>query len=269
MNVAGGLSTGLDIWNLAVLPYLLGNSECWVEIPKKAMNILNSIQNDFFRCLFSTPTGTPISAFYWDTGSLLIENHIIQRKLNFLYHLVTLPDSSLAKKIYTIQKENALPGLVKECEEHLIILGIFGDPALYTKYQWKKLIKNKVHAKNKSDLLIQIKDYKKLEYEKIISEEYGMKAYINAMTVTRARMFFAIRTQMVRTVQYNYRNKPEYRENNYLCRCGEEDRQSHLLGHCDVYSFCTEGLDLSVPADLVTLFQRIINEREKEEGNRK
>ena len=64
VNVIGGLTTGLDIWNMAVLPYLLGNSECWVDMPKKALNILNSIQNDFFRSLFASGNGTPLSAFY-------------------------------------------------------------------------------------------------------------------------------------------------------------------------------------------------------------
>ena len=31
-HTVGGLSAGLDIWEIAVLPYLLNNSECWLSI---------------------------------------------------------------------------------------------------------------------------------------------------------------------------------------------------------------------------------------------
>ena len=161
INVIGGLTTGLEIWNLAVIPYLLGNAECWMEIPKKAINVLNSIQNDFLRSLFQTGNGTPISALYWDTGSLMIENQIMQRKLLFLYHLMTLPENSLAKEIYLIQKENALPGLVNECEQFLSDLNIHADPSTFTKGQWKKIIRKKIQDRNKQLLLQQIREYKK------------------------------------------------------------------------------------------------------------
>ena len=116
-------------------------------------------------------------------------------------------------------------------------------------------------------MLLQIKDYKKLNFDEIICEPYGIKNYLKTMTVTQARVYFSARTQMLRTVQYNFRNNPEYRSNEYKCLCGEEDRQSHLQ-YCTVYGHCTDGLDLAVPADIVTFYQRVISEREQEE-NRK
>ena len=139
--------TGLDISKMAVLPFLMGNSECWVETPKKAINLLTSIQNDFLRMLFSTPTGTPTSILYWDTASLKTENYIIQQKLLFLHHLVHLPENTLANEIYRIQKENSLPGLVKECEDFLTKMNISEDPVYLTKYQWKKNYKIRCSGK--------------------------------------------------------------------------------------------------------------------------
>ena len=121
-----------------------------------------------------------------------------------------------------------------------------------------------MHEKNASDLLSQIKNYKKLEYEKFSAEEYGIKDYLKTMTVRQARVFFSVRTEMLRTVQYNFRNNPQYRMNDYKCICGEEDRQSHLED-CIVYRHCSVGLDLSIPTDIVTFYQRVISEREKEE----
>ena len=69
-KVVGGLLCGINIWTMAVIPFLFGNSECWVEIPKKAITLLNSIQNSFFRALFATCTGCPIPHWTFACGEL-------------------------------------------------------------------------------------------------------------------------------------------------------------------------------------------------------
>ena len=149
---------------MAVLPYLFLNSECWTEISKKSLNMLESIQNTFFRSLFSSCKGSPIPAFYWDTGILLVDNFIIQKKL-FLHHISNLPDNSLAFQVLQMQKENSWPGLFKECKELLEELDIDVEPSMVTKSEWKKLIKTKIHDKNKRDLLEKVKGYKKSSWK--------------------------------------------------------------------------------------------------------
>ena len=64
INTVGGLKAGLDIWNMAVVPFLFNNSECWVEIPKKAINVLNVIQNQVLVSLFGASRGFPILIFF-------------------------------------------------------------------------------------------------------------------------------------------------------------------------------------------------------------
>ena len=93
----GGLKPGLDIWNLAVVPFLYNNSECWIDIPKKAMDVLNHLQYSFLISLFGSSSGclTPIP--YWNTGILTPENYIIFKKLLMYHHLMLLPNESLAK----------------------------------------------------------------------------------------------------------------------------------------------------------------------------
>ena len=147
-------------------------------------------------------------------------------------------------------------------------MNIHADPSTFTKGQWRKLIRNKIHDRNKHQLLLQIKEYKKLKYDEIVTEDYGLHDYVKTMTVTKARVFFSVRTQMLPTVQCNFRNKPEYIANQFLCLCGEEDVQSHLH-YCVLYSHCREGLNMAEPADLVTFFQRVIGEREREEERRR
>ena len=186
------------------------------------------------------------------------------KKLSFYHYLSVLPDDSLAKEIFNLQKENSLPGLVSECSELLSLLDVELEPSFYTKVQWKKLISSQIHKKNKDDILNLIKPYKKLSYEKIINEEYGQKTYMKNMNVSQARTFFAIRAQTLRTVQMNFKHKPEYVLNQWKCSCGEDDIQSHLP-HCLSYEHLREGLNLEESDhDLVLYFQRVIRERERE-----
>ena len=104
-NSLGGLLVGLEIWRKAVIPYLFNNSATWMEIPKKAHNLLNSITSSFFRALFTAAKGTPLTMYYWDTKSLLIENFLMMKKLLLYHHLENLPQTALAKEVLSLQKE--------------------------------------------------------------------------------------------------------------------------------------------------------------------
>ena len=159
-------------------PFLYFNCECWVELPRKAVRILNQLQSSFFCQLFQVPQTCPIPAYLWDTCSLKPENYIILRKLLFLHHLATLPDQSLAKEVYLLQKEEKdLPGLVRECEGYLSELGMNSDPSSFTKRQWKLTIRDRINRKNKEEILQQVRSYKKLDFSKVSKEEYKVKKY--------------------------------------------------------------------------------------------
>ena len=53
--------------------------------------------------------GAPIINYYWQAGSLTVENLILQRKLMFWHHLKNLPSGSLAKEVLEKQEEKGLP----------------------------------------------------------------------------------------------------------------------------------------------------------------
>ena len=259
INTVGGLTAGLEIWKLAIVPFLYNNSETWVAIPKKALNVLESIQNAFFVSLFGTSRGCPIPIFYWDTGLLTVENFIIQKKLLFYHHLLTLNDDTLAKEVLLLQEENELPGLVLECKEHLSQLDITSDPRCYSKLLWTRIIKYNIHKFNRSQLLDRIKTYKKLSFEQFVTEEYGLQSYIKNMNIRDGRTFFAHRAQMVRTVQMNFKHM--YAANSNKCICGEFDHQVHLTS-CPSYAHLRDGLDvLGSDLDLVRYYQLVIRER--------
>ena len=159
----GGLIVGLDIWRKAVVPFLYNNCECWVQAPKKALDLLDSLTHSLFRSLFHAAKGNPLVMYYWDTGSLLNSNFIMLKKLSFLYHLESLPNSALAKEILNIQKEEVNnfqhTNFVSECNMFLEELNITSSPTSYSKSQWSKLLKQKIHQKNERDLRSQMATY--------------------------------------------------------------------------------------------------------------
>ena len=68
-EVVGAIITGSEIWEVAVTPYLINNCDTWDYMPKKALDILDSLQNQFLRSLLATPRGSPTPALHWETGT--------------------------------------------------------------------------------------------------------------------------------------------------------------------------------------------------------
>ena len=116
-QVCGGLAAGLDIWEAAVLPMLLYNSDCWMEVTPQTIQDLENLQKDFYRCLLAVGSGCPIPSLYWETGGMMMKYRILKKKLLFLHHLATLPCDTLAREIFEVQVKLALPGLVKGCQD--------------------------------------------------------------------------------------------------------------------------------------------------------
>ena len=104
---------------------------------------------------------------------------------------------------------------------------------------------------------------RKLDYDKLKSEKYGIQPYMRTMTVPLARTNFAVRAKMLRHVMMNFKNNPEYRAREYKCGCGEEDHQAHLTS-CLLYKHLQEDLNIETDKGLVSFYQRVIGEREKE-----
>ena len=105
-NCVGGLSVGLEIWQKSVNVYMSNNSECWMETPRKAMNLLKSLTHSFFRSFFNSSKGNHIVMYYWDTMSLQVEFVLMLKKLLFLRHLACLPENLLANERLSIQRQN-------------------------------------------------------------------------------------------------------------------------------------------------------------------
>ena len=110
-HTIGGLSAGFDFWEMAVIPMLLNNAETWQDMSAKTIGTLEKLQLKFLRCLLGVGTGCPIPLLYSETGMMLMEYRILQRKLLFIRHVANSGEKSLAREVLTIQAELNLPGI--------------------------------------------------------------------------------------------------------------------------------------------------------------
>ena len=114
----GGILTGVELWELAVLPMLLNNCGSWDVISPDSTKKLNDLQNTLLRYLLLTPRTTPIPALIWEFGMLPMESRILIKKLCLTKHIMSLDTKSLAKQIFQIQQECNFPGLAKEAKKN-------------------------------------------------------------------------------------------------------------------------------------------------------
>ena len=259
-NSLGGLEAGLNIWEIAILPFLINNCETWVDISSESVKMLDDIQLLFLRQLFGTPRTCPSPALLWESGSTMMVHRIARRKLMFYHHLINLPENTLAFEVAQVQEILGYPGLVQEAK---LLIERYGlpNPQPFTKNQWKTLTKKAISNENQKDLLEKIRSYKKLDYSKLSLEKFGTQEYIKKLNIPDARLKFALRSKMTRTVQMNFKSEKRFILNGWKCvSCGNLDTQEHLLS-CPGYSFLRDGKKLDQDQDLVIYIRNIIKHR--------
>ena len=141
----GGINLAFDLWE-TVISSLLYNAETWLNIPKKTIKLLKNIFSCFYSCIFRIGRGTPIVNYYWQVGSLTVENIILQKKLMYWFHIKNLPDESLVKEVLEKQEEKGLFCLTTEIREDLEEMKVT-NPHSLSKWQYKRKVKEYVREK--------------------------------------------------------------------------------------------------------------------------
>ena len=80
----------------------------------------------------------------------------------FLHHLINLEKSSLAYEIFITQKNYNLPGFVNEGRNLLkqfSLPNIIDEAITFTKYQWKRRVRNNIYSDYEKILKRKISEY--------------------------------------------------------------------------------------------------------------
>ena len=102
----------------------------------------------------------------------------------------------------------------------------------------------------------------KIDYLKLSQEKGGIKPYIRDLNLPDARLNFAIRSKMTKTVQMNYKGIEKFKKNHWKCvKCGVPDTQEHVI-KCPEYEQLRFNKDLKQTKLLVEYFRKVISIRE-------
>ena len=263
----GGLMTGVELWELAILPMILNNAGTWNGITKASEDKLDDLQLTLLRYLLKTPRTTPIPSLTWEFGMLPMKYRVVIKKLCLAKHVVSLSGDALAKQVMVKQFANSLPGLAKEVKDWIQELGlpnIFDDKVNneWSKMRWKNKVKTAVKNKCEKDLKSKISQLEKLEKSRMIDECFETKEYIKNMTMGDARIKFKLRTNMT-NVKFNYKNDPANSKSLWQCDSCQSaiETQDHVLW-CPAYLELREGKYINNDSHLIDYIRKVLQIRE-------
>ena len=256
----GGIEVAIEVFELAIIPYLLNSAGTWFFMKKSSLKTLNEIHNKFLQRILQT-TSAMIPLMYWDTGQLLMTNRVIKMKILLMKHISSLDHNSLAFRVYKKEKNYSIDGLVTEVKEVLASFNISLNEMEETPSdKFKQIIRNKVEEKNSSDLLEMLKTYKKVDYNTISKEKFEIQPYMRNLSYEDSVFFFKKRARVCKTIRTHFKANKEFAEDLYSCwECSSEwlDTSIHVE-ECPYYQDLKESLDMRKTEDVVMFFRQVI-----------
>ena len=156
----------------------------------------------------------------------------------------------------------------------------------YSKYQFRKIVKNLIFKKNKAEILEWAKNYKKIDYNRCCNERFERRSYLTKLNVADARLYFRIKYFLVPTFRLDYKNVHRYKAERWLCpECVvttqrdrpslmgdfreielfcEQDSHDHARYNCPSNIQLRENTDFSDPKQEVVFFRKIIERRNEQ-----
>ena len=254
---------------MAVIPSLFNSAECWINLPKAAVQKLNKLFETFYSVMLNSPASCPKPGLYWFTGGILPSNKIMERKLLFLFHLINLDQNTLGYEVLDSQRRFEMPGLWQECLEYLRELDIsIEELEELSKFQFKSRVREATREKNRRDLLRWIEPYKKLNVIDLSKEKFETKPYFFELSLSKARTKFSIDIQMLKTVKSHFPLDKTNEEALWKCgQCSRVDSIRHLM-RCPFFSDIRANKNLHTNIeDMVTYFQEIVTYRLEQAQN--
>ena len=264
MQSLGGMMAAWEIWEKALIPSLLNGSGTWFGICQDTVNLCDDLQNFFWRVMLCVPESCPKIALRCETQMLGMKWRIWQEKILLLMRIKKHEVNTLCRQIYEEGRKHDWPGLGQEVADICKLLGI---PDVNVEEVSKSEIKVAIFENHYNEMVESIQTKSKLDA--INGEDFRkVQDYFHDKSVENVRIAFRIRTEMVKEIPGNFKNKYRVRgtkNEGLICsECSEQAvmTQSHCIT-CPAWTEIRSGLDLSKISDLVVFFRKLLVERGK------
>ena len=136
------------------------------------------------------------------------------------------------------------------------------------------MVKHLVIEENKKELVLQMKNYKKIDYRDYERRPFQISDYFKTMKMADSRIMLRYKLSMIQSVRNNQRSNKKFHEANYECiDCAEigihniTDTQDHLLSPaCQANSDLRSGLNLDLDENICSFFRALIERRKERYG---
>ena len=263
-QLVGGFLTVLDLWTKAALPSLLYNCSTWMGLSKEGESKLNNCQDFMLRLAFRTGPGCPTIALRSECGLISPHLTVWEEKVKMIIHIRGLDASSLARRVYEVQKLNSWPGLAKEvssiCEA--LVIEDANNTKEDVKHYFKKL-KEACRVRDEVDMKKAMTSMEKMVI--LNNEDCKIKDYIKQKSINKVRDTFATRVMMLKFAG-NYSHDERFRKSNWLCEACDlqiTEDQVHIT-QCSGYTDLKVSRDIEFNNDdLVSFYQDVLARRDE------
>ena len=218
--------------NRLLLSSLLCNSESWYNGTEAELNLIESVDLQFFRRILNVPKSTPKEMFYLEFGCIPLRHIVRKRRLMFLHYILNEnPNSMIYRFLMTQMKWRKKKDWIAQVLTDLKELKMDEDLEKIKqikKSKFKNMVDKKIKQKvfeeliNKKDSHSKVKD---ITYRIFQMQKYLTSCKVK-ITQEEAQAIFKLRTRMT-DVKCNYKGKYE----SYECEIciKEEESQKHIL----------------------------------------
>ena len=188
-----------------LLSSLLTNSETWINITKKDLEDLEKPDIILQRKILST-SGNPSKCFVQlELGIIPVKFVVMQKRLNFLQHILHESTDSMIKQVFMLQKHDSRKGDFKDLTDKdrdtLDIQWEDDDIAAASKHAWKKLLKDVV--KNAAFKELMLENSTKSKTKEVQFDELRMSDYLEQNRRTSlSKLIFSIRSKTIDIKEY-------------------------------------------------------------------
>ena len=232
------MKTLISLYKIVFLKVVTFNSGAWNDITGQQMNQLRTVQLKYLKRILHTPSSTTNCFIFLELGIVPIEYSIHINQLQFLHHILSLPEHDPVKISYNQQKlftfEKNWFNEVAQVRKRYGITENDDEIAGHSKDKWKDIVTSKVNG-------IALECLNKENTTKSKTAHHpapcvlNHQSYFDYLKPSESRLFFAIRSG---TLDIKTFRKYNYEVDDVSCRLCQKEEESveHIVNRCEAIS---------------------------------
>ena len=218
--------------NSLLVSSVLCNSETWFNLTKSELELLETVDLQLLRTILGAPKTVPKEMLYLELGVIPLREMIRQRRLNFLYYILTQDKEAILFRVFEAQKNNRnrkdwVTSVTQDLEELELDVS-FETIQEMGKEKWRNTVRNTIQLKSFRKLE-KIKEthskVKNIKHSRLEMQDYLMPNDVEKMTKDEVQMIFKIRC---RSLNLKMNMKNQYETFTCMVCLIEDETQSHV-----------------------------------------